>query len=107
MYARKRIDRIVDCTNDLLRNAVGSAIRSPKERGVALNDIHLIEAALVTDQTVVSLDETARQVFSSTSEEVVTLREIAWINPSREEERPIPWLRSGAKPEEGRRLGSH
>lgn len=68
-------------------------------------DILLIEAALATDQTIISLDETVRQLFANLAPEIRDLRTIVWANPELEDLRT--WLAEGASPERARMLGEH
>ncbi len=68
-------------------------------------DYRLIEAAIVTDRIVISLDETVRILFAAVVRSVGKLRNIVWVNPSRTEEEFILWLENGAKPEKRRLLG--
>ena len=70
-----------------------------------LKDLHLIEAALVSDQTVLSLDETVRRHFSNTAILVDDLKVVIWVNPVLKRERAIAWLKDGAKPDASRLLG--
>ena len=70
-------------------------------------DFHLLQAALATDQTVISLDETIRGLFKRASQQVGEIRNIIWVNPDRTaEEHPIVWLQNGAPPEACRRLSA-
>jgi len=68
-------------------------------------DFHLLEAALATDQSVVSLDETVRALFDRAAVNVVALKNIVWVNPDKAAEEPIGWLEKNAKPERKRMLG--
>ncbi|MGH7596646.1 MAG: hypothetical protein ACREOI_09850 [bacterium] len=70
-----------------------------------LKDIHLIEAAKTTDQTVIALDETVRKLFVAAGQRVGEMRNIVWVNPDKVEEQPISWLENGAKLEKKRLLG--
>ncbi|MEQ9486795.1 hypothetical protein [Coleofasciculus sp. F4-SAH-05] len=71
-------------------------------------DLRLLEAAIATDKTVISLDDnTARTFFSQAAVDINALKEIVWVNPDKvEEETPIEWLQSGAKPESKRLLAT-
>ena len=69
-------------------------------------DFHLLQAALATDQTVISLDETIRQLFARASQQVGEIRHIIWVNPDRTEEHSITWLQNGAPSETHRRLSA-
>ena len=70
-------------------------------------DFHLLQAALATDRTVISLDETVRDLFKRASQQVGEIQRIIWVNPDRTaEEQPIIWLQNGAPPETHRRLSA-
>ena len=83
------VEKTADSDNDL------DAVRK---------DIHLIHAALAADRSIVSCDETARQLFGNASSTVPDLSPIVWVNPDREEEKPIQWLEDGAEAEPDRML---
>ena len=69
---------------------------------------HLIEAALETDKTIISLDETVRMLYAQVSQQVGEIRDIIWVNPERTtEEQPITWLKNGALPEVHRQLSAY
>lgn len=69
-----------------------------------LEDMHLIEAALVTDQTVVSADKKVRKYFSQAAQSIAALQEIVWVNPCIKEEAAAAWLRQGAPADPVRKL---
>lgn len=104
MYARKKIVRSETPPNDALRTGIRTSSLTPEEREAALKDVHLIEAALAADHTVISNDETARSLFRSITQEVGLLKMVVWVNPVRPEEHAIEWLEGGAKKEQQRRL---
>jgi len=70
-----------------------------------LKDLILIEAALASDKTVVSRDDTVRRLFRANLARLRALRPVVWVNPERPDEAAVDWLRSGAKPERRRQLG--
>jgi hypothetical protein len=70
-----------------------------------LKDIHLIEAALLTDKFVISMDETVRHCFREIAQTVSILKPITWVNPYIDEENSIIWLKNGAIAEKERQLG--
>lgn len=88
-----------------LSEKVSNLSATQKEIKAMLKDLLLIEAALVTDKTVVALDEISRKLFAKSSDEIVELAEINWVNPDRKEENSIFWLKHGAWPEKTRQLG--
>ena len=70
-----------------------------------LKDIHLVEAALETDKTVISMDETARLCFHEVAQKIAVFKQIVWVNPSKDDELCIEWLQNGAEREKERLLG--
>ncbi|MEK0336609.1 MAG: hypothetical protein QQN41_04145 [Nitrosopumilus sp.] len=105
MVAHNKVKTLNLSLNDNLRSEIQNIVSSQKSLKAMLKDCPLIEAALETDQTVVSLDETARSLFATASARFYDLRNIVWVNPSKLDEKPILWLRNGARSEKIRRLG--
>ena len=107
MYARRRVDSINPPKNQTLQDKITTTTSDEKEIEVMEKDFHLLQAALATDQTVISLDETVRQLFTHASQRVSEIRHIIWVNPDRTlEEYPIAWLQNGALPEPHRQLSA-
>ena len=107
MDARRRIDRIDPPEDNELRDKVTNTTSNEDEIGAMEKDFHLLQAALVTGQTIISLDETVRVLFKRVSQQVGEIRNIIWVNPDRTaEEHPIAWLRNGAPAEAERRLSA-
>lgn len=76
------------------------------ERDAMGKDIHLICAALATDGVVVSLDDTARDLFARASLGAGEIRRLMWLNPERgDAEWLSEWLEGGAEPVEEFTLG--
>jgi hypothetical protein len=69
-----------------------------------LEDIHLIEAALATDKTLLSLDKQVRRHFKLFLPQLPELEAVSWQNPAEAEE-ILDWLEKGAPPDEHRMLG--
>lgn len=90
--------------NDELRNKIEVLDLDEEKKQVMLKDVHLIEAALIADKTVLSLDEEARILFCSFSKEIEELQDIVWVNPIKLDETCIAWLNKGARPDKVRRL---
>ncbi|MCY3551725.1 MAG: hypothetical protein OXH39_14790 [Candidatus Poribacteria bacterium] len=106
MIARKRFDYITPPQDTALSNKIDT---TTKERDIEAlrKDFHLLQAALATDQTIISLDETVRRLFKRASQQVGEIRNIIWVNPDRTtEEQPITWLQNGAPPESHRQLSA-
>lgn len=105
MWARKRVVKIIDERNEILRGRIDASVSQDQQAMVA-KDVHLVEAALATDQLITSRDERVRSALRTASNNVGELKRIVWVNPTRGDEKPIDWLRDGAKTEEHRLLGS-
>ncbi len=107
MDARRKIDRINPPENEELQDKVTDTASDEDEIETIQKDFHLLQAALATDQTVISLDETVRVLFKRASQQVGEIRNIIWVNPDKTtEEHPIFWLQNGAPPEAHRRLSA-
>ena len=108
MDARKKVVRINPSENEQLQNKITTTTHDENEIEVMQKDFHLLEAALKTDKTVISLDQTVRTLFAQASQQVGEIRDIIWVNPERtEEEQPITWLQSGAPSEPHRQLSAY
>lgn len=103
MTARKKVIRI-SLAEDTIKSRV-EKICPGSRLEAALKDCHLLHAALATDRSVISLDETVRKIYGSLSNDILELREIVWVNPTLEAETPIEWLEHGAQHERHRKLG--
>lgn len=88
-----------------MRRRIINVARDNGSRKAMLKDAKLIEAALVTDMTVASLDDAARRHYRRASNRVHVLANVVWVNPDNPDEASIIWLREGAKPEPKRMLG--
>ena len=105
MIARKRFDYVELPVNQALRDEIEGTATSDNEIDDMQKDFHLLEVARETDQTIISLDETIRQLFARASQHVGEIRDIIWVNPIyAEEEEPVIWLQNGAPPEDCRKL---
>ncbi len=113
-YSRKWFTRMTDQgkvvevdgeRDDMLRKRI-DALVPPEQRNLAAKDVHLIEAAIATDRLVTSNDERVRGAYRGVANEVEELKQIVWVNPTKDEERPIEWLQNGATDEKHRWLGA-
>ncbi len=106
MFARKKAALIDSAEDQVLRGKIYQASQSEKAGAAMLKDIHLLEAALVTDEIVVALDETVRALFIEAAISVGEIRKVVWINPDQPDEEALLWLKGGAKPDRKRCLGA-
>jgi len=95
----------IEASNRLRHEIERAVTPRPVELRAMRKDYHLLEAAMVTDQNVISLDEIVRALFDRAAVSVVALKNIVWVNPDRDAEEPIGWLNKNAKPERRRMLG--
>ena len=108
MDARKKIDRIDPPENAELQAKVTTTTNNENEIEALQKDFHLLQAALATDQTIISLDETVPQLFKQASQQVGEIQHIIWVNPDKTaEEQPITWLQNGAPPDPDRQLSAY
>jgi hypothetical protein len=105
MYARRLVVKVIVKGNPKMRSQVERAAPSEKVASELVKDLHLIEAALISDKRIASLDDEARNYFSQAAQSIRALGTICWVNPERPEELPIEWLKAGAPHEEHRMLG--
>lgn len=106
MVAKKRLEYRNDIViNDELWKGVEDFTDFDNQRKAMVKDLLLIEAALLTDKIIVSLDERVRELFDKAAEQVEELRNIVWVNPAKSEEQAISWLENGATAEPERMLG--
>ena len=105
MIAKKRFYYDPSPENQALCNKIEGTAISDKERKEMWDDFCLLEAALKTDQTIISLDRSIRELFARATRHVREIRDIVWVNPERTaEEQPLAWLQNGAPPEDYRKL---
>jgi len=95
----------IKASNKLRREIERAVAPRVAELKAMRKDFHLLEAALATDQNIVSLDEIVRALFDRAAVSVVALKNIVWVNPDKPSEEPIVWLEKNAKPERKRMLG--
>lgn len=105
MFARKKVEQAGSVVNQELRDKIQDAAEGEKSWNAMLKDIHLLEAALATDKTVIALDEAVRDLFTRSSESVGIIRAIVWVNPDITSEEPLKWLELGARTDKERWLG--
>lgn len=103
MFARRRVIRTAAPEVPGLRVRIAEALANSKERAAAEKDHHLLLAALDSDRTIASLDETVRALFSKACKSAQEVRGIVWVNPDDTTESPLDWLAKDA-PAEAHRL---
>ena len=105
MTDQEKVVEITDERDEILRKRIDASV-PPEQRNLAAKDVHLIEAAIATDRLVTSNDGRVHRAYRNVANEVEELKQIVWVNPTRDEEKPIDWLRNGARAEAHRMLGA-
>lgn len=101
MYARKLVHGRTDAPHPGLRSAC-YALPVESGRTTTLKDVHLLEAAIATDQRLLSRDENARTTFSSLEAAAHILGAIHWGNPT--QPACLSWIERGLPTERAFRL---
>lgn len=70
-------------------------------------DLHLIEAALLTDNTIISRDNKSRKHFCFIMNDFQIIGNIYWVDPTNVQEEPLLWLINGADSESSRSLTNY
>lgn len=105
MVASKKMEIISSVDeNKEIRGAIES-IHSPKIKREILKDVHLVEAAFIGDNYIVSNDNKVRGYLINLASNCSCIREITWMNPTNSNEEPIEWLKNGCKRDSFRKLG--
>jgi hypothetical protein len=105
MTARKKVVRPCPVEDAGLRQMIRSLQLRDNVREAILKDIHLVEAAFATEQTIASLDEIVRGHLRQISGSVRSLKSLVWVNPIKDDEHATDWLSQGANADEERQLG--
>jgi len=92
MVSRKLFVQVSPAQHGACRTEA-SAATSPNREAME-KDLHLIEAALITDRLVLSLDDKARALFCGLASSVGIVRTIDWRNPLKHD--CCEWLKAGA-----------
>lgn len=98
-----KVKYIGDTEDQDLRASIKNVAKG-KDLRVIMKDIHLIEAALMTDNIIISCDDTLRQALSKIKDKVGPLKKLFWINPALEGEKAIEWLKKPYMKDKSRRL---
>lgn len=107
MIAQKRVCFVQAPADEYLRNKIEQCAPDEDICKIMLKDIHLIEAASQADKIVISMDDRVRSHFRNLTDRIHLLKHIAWVNPCKDEEKPLDWLQNGANLEKERLLGHH
>ena len=108
MEKQDRVCYIKPAQDKKIESKVLETSRSKKQEESMKKDLHLINAALATDQTVISCEQKIRKLFARATKQVKEIRKVIWVNPERTvDEKPIEWLQNGAPAETHRQLSAY
>ena len=96
MVRTGKLASLPKAANTALWEAFGGEECPEKDYRNISKDLHLVDAALCTDRRVASLDDNVRISLQNCMEQKPEIGDIAWVNPTKEAERPLDWLRQGA-----------
>ncbi len=105
MTARKKVCVVLPTADVSVVEKLRKAQVAEKDKVAIRKDMLLVEAALATDSRVASLDEEVRSLLRAFSEQWGRIKTVAWVNPSKVEDKTIAWLSSGASPQKEQLLG--
>ena len=105
MIGARRFGFVGDVENVVLRERICTTSDKKTDQQAMAKDGLLLEAALATDQRIVSLDESVRNLFRNAAKTIREITTIVWVNPDKEEENVIAWLENGVPADEKRQLG--
>lgn len=105
MTARKKVITASSAPPAEIVELVNASDLTENQKKAILKDLRLVEAALATDSTVASLDETVRALLREFSKRCGRIRPVVWVNPAKEEENLGSWLSAGAPSEKVRLIG--
>ena len=100
MRSKQKVVDLQGKGNPEIRAQLDAQAFSRSLRRSAEKDLHLIEAAVRTDNIVVSLDDRARELLR-----LEATAKITWVNAVTEGGNAIYWLKRGAKPLKKWQLG--
>lgn len=91
--------------NQKLRANLSSNAKSESDAEAMLKDVHLLEAALASDETILSMNSSDRDRFKAICEQIALIQNIIWVNPNEPAEKCSDWLDNGAPDDDFRKLG--
>jgi hypothetical protein len=105
MVARKKVEFVKVAPHLTLEKRIERAVVDTHLAAIIDKDRRLIEAALVTEERVISLDDHVRRHLQDHVAQLPEVRPICWVNPTTPEEQAVAWLKAGGTAERSRMLG--
>jgi len=105
MLAKKKLKILESHAQRSLEQRFSRVVIDPFVHAIMEKDRCLVEAALLSEKRIASLDDSVRTHFRNYRDSLPELRSICWVNPGAIDEDPCDWLRAGAPIERSRTLG--
>lgn len=115
MVAKDKVKTPAVTTDHELQQAINDFARGVSDdfevitsyRQAMQKDRLLLEAALASDELILSLNEKDRRRFAEACDEIQSIQTIVWSNPAGEDENSLDWIKQGASPEPHLRLKNY
>jgi hypothetical protein len=92
-------------TNNAMRREIQKIDLKKSIKDAILNDIHLIEAANITDNKIISTDTSAYNNLRMIANQCDKVKVVVWMDVNNPDYDTVVWLRMGARDLKKRRLG--
>jgi hypothetical protein len=99
MVARKKLINVEAKDLKALFNVIDDMKFTEGQVIAIRKDFHLVEAALVTDKTILSLDNALKSLLRTASTNIPQFKQLMYINPTMENQEVLTWIRNGANHE--------
>ena len=96
MHGRKGIVFPLIHENPSLRARISKHAPEESITLIILKDVHLIDAALATDNRIVSMDKRAFNHLRKLASHLPEIHQLALVNPEVPDPDPVQWLKDGA-----------
>lgn len=108
MASKKRIYRLkTNCMEKNIRKKLSTIpVEDEAHRVRMIEDLILIEGAIHSDNTVVSMDKKALRLFTRAAKHIGELRNICWYDTVIDSDTIDEWLRDGAEYDKTKLLGA-
>lgn len=96
MVARKLVVTADPQPDQQLLDTLNTLPLADTDKQAVRKDLHLVDAALATDNTILSCDQALRELLIVVASDIRRLRAICFANPTHETAVLLVWLRDGA-----------
>jgi hypothetical protein len=98
MVSERREKMIANPPITEFRSLIANAGLNANEHQTAIDDLHLVEAAIKTGKIVISNERKSRNVLNKAASNVKVLKEIEWVSPRLKSDRPFEWIQGKHDP---------